>query len=29
VVLLVVVGAAGLSGQRVLWRRLSGGTGRG
>ena len=29
VVLLVVVGAAGLSGQRVIWRRLSGGTGRG
>jgi uncharacterized membrane protein len=24
VVLLVVVGAAGLSGQRVIWRRLSG-----
>jgi uncharacterized hydrophobic protein (TIGR00271 family) len=29
VVLLVVVGAAGLSAQRVIWRRLSGGTGRG
>jgi uncharacterized hydrophobic protein (TIGR00271 family) len=29
VALLVVVGAAGLSGQRVIWRRLSGGTGRG
>ena len=29
VVLLVVVGAAGLSGQRVIWRRLSGGAGRG
>jgi uncharacterized hydrophobic protein (TIGR00271 family) len=29
VVLLVVVGAAGLSGQRVIWRRLSGGTGPG
>ena len=29
VVLLVVVGAAGLSAQRVIWRRVSGGTGRG
>ena len=29
VVLLVVVGAAGLSGQRVIWRHLSGGAGRG
>ena len=29
VVLLVVVGAAGLSGQRVIWRRLSGNAGRG